>query len=115
MIKRTIASQWLEFLIMMPAGEDLVQPKTMVVSSMTDLIKKAYITNMSYDVTDTEKMQAERALVFFNHTVKLLDQASDYMDIMKTPFKDNPDMNPDEVIKARAAIRRFRDKAIDNF
>lgn len=82
---------------------------------MTNLIKKAYITNMSYEITDAEKMQAERSLVFFNHTLKLLEQASNYLDIMKTPFKDNPDMNPDEVMKARAAIRRFRDKAIDNF
>lgn len=82
---------------------------------MTKLIKKAYVTNMSYNITDAEKMQAERALVCFNHAVKLLDQSADYLDIMKTPFKDNPDMNPDEVMKARGAIRRFRDKAIENF
>jgi hypothetical protein len=87
----------------------------MAVSFMTNLIKKAYVTNMSYDITDSEKMQAERAIVFFNHTLKLLDQASNYLDIMKTPFKDNQDMTPDEVMKARAAIRRFRDKAIENF
>ena len=34
---------------------------------------------------------------------------------MKTPFKNNPEMSPEEVMKARAAIRRFRDKSVENF
>ena len=34
---------------------------------------------------------------------------------MGTPFKNNPDMTPEDVMKARAVIRRFRDQAIDNF
>lgn len=70
---------------------------------------------MSYDVSNEEKSHAERALVYFNGAVNLLRNASDYLNIMKTPFKDNPDMTPDDVMKARAAIRRFRDRAIDNF
>ena len=70
---------------------------------------------MSYDVTNAEKAQAEKALMYFGVTLKTLRQCSDYLNTMKTPFKDNPDMTPEDVIKARAAIRRFRDKAIDNF
>ena len=34
---------------------------------------------------------------------------------MKTPFKNSPDMAPEDVMNARAAIRRFRDKVIENF
>lgn len=79
------------------------------------MIKKAYSVQMSYDVSNTEKMQAEKALVFFGSTLKSLQQASDYLNLMKTPFKDNPDMTPEDVMRARAAIRRFRDKSIDNF
>lgn len=79
------------------------------------MIKKAYSIQMSYDVTDEEKRQAERALLYFNHTSNLLDSANDHLNVMKTPFKDNPDMPSEEVMKARAAIRRFRDKGIDNF
>jgi hypothetical protein len=79
------------------------------------MIKKAYAVQMTYDVTDDEKNQAEQAILRFEHTSKVLQLASDHMDIMKTPFKDNPEMDPKEVMKARAAIRRFRDKAIDNF
>ena len=97
---------------MMLVPEVLDQLKTMVDSSM---IKKGYSVQMTYDVSDSEKMQAERALLCFNHALKMLDMASNHLDIMKTPFKDNPEMSPDEVQKARAAIRRFRDKSIENF
>lgn len=79
------------------------------------MIKKAYSVQMSYEVSDEEKKQAERALLCFNHTAKLLDKSSNHLDIMKTPFKDNPEMSAEEIMKARAAIRRFRDKSIENF
>lgn len=70
---------------------------------------------MSYDVSDTEKHQAEQALTYFNAAEKLLTKSSDYLNTMKTPFKDNPDMKPEDVMTARAPVRRFRDQAIDNF
>lgn len=79
------------------------------------MIKKAYSVQMSYNVSDAEKSQAEQALLCFSHTLKSLTQASNHLNLMKTPFKDNPDMSPQEVMAARAAIRRFRDKVIDNF
>lgn len=77
--------------------------------------KKAYAVQMSYDVSDEEKRSAETALIYFKAAIKELTMASDHLNIMKTPFKDNPEMSPDEVMNARAAIRRFRDTAIDNF
>jgi hypothetical protein len=79
------------------------------------LIKKAYGVRLSYEVSDSEKRQAELALLYFNVSEKLLMQANDFLDMMLTPFKDNPDMQPEDVMKARAAIRRFRDTSIDNF
>lgn len=91
---------------------DLGQQKMLDILYM---IKRAYLVQMTYDVSDEEKMQAERALVYFNHSLKLLQLASDHLDIMKTPFKNNPEMDPKEVMKARAAIRRFRDKSVENF
>jgi hypothetical protein len=97
---------------MMLVPEVLVQRKIMAGSFM---IKKAYSVQMTYDVTDTEKLQAERALLCFNYANKILGNAADHLDIMKTPFKDNPDISPKDVMSARAAIRRFRDKAIENF
>lgn len=78
-------------------------------------IVKAYSVSMSYQVSDAEKQQAEKAILFFKSAANLLSKASDYLNIMKTPFKDNPEMSPDDVMKARPVIRRFRDAAIDNF
>lgn len=92
--------------------EGLDQQKIMADFSM---IKRAYSVQMNYDISDTEKMQAEHAILCFNHADKKLKVASDHLNIMKTPFKDNSEIPPKEIMNARAAIRRFRDKAIENF
>jgi len=78
-------------------------------------IIKAYNISMTYDVSDSEKVEAEKAIMSFNHTMKMLNIASDHLNIIKTPFKDNPEMSPEDVMKARSALRRFRDKSIENF
>jgi len=78
-------------------------------------IVKAYSIMMTYEVSDEEKVQAEKAILFFNHAIKVLEIAQDHLNIMKTPFKDNPDVDSNEIVKNRAAIRRFRDKSIENF
>lgn len=77
--------------------------------------RRAYLVQMTYDVSDEERVAAQKALVYFNHTDKLLQLASEHLDIMKTPFKNNPEMDVKEVMKARTAIRRFRDKSVENF
>lgn len=79
------------------------------------MIKKSYSIQMSYSITDSEKHQAEQVLLYFKAAERMLMQASNYLDIMGTPFKDNPEMTPDDVMKARAVIRRFRDQAVENF
>lgn len=70
---------------------------------------------LTYDVTDAEKAQAEKALVAFDYTSKFLRRASEHLDIMLTPFKDNPNISTEEIIRFRTPLRRFRDKAIENF
>lgn len=70
---------------------------------------------MTYDVSDAEKAEAEKAILAFNHTLKQLKIAADHLNIMLTPFKDHPDIGPDQVFKFRVQIRKFRDQAIDNF
>ncbi len=77
--------------------------------------KKAYIVQMTYDVSDAEKAQAEKALIAFNQALKALKIADDHLDIMLTPFKDHPDISPEQVFKFRVSIRKFRDKGIENF
>ncbi len=70
---------------------------------------------MTYDISDEEKHQANRAIICVNNASKLLEQASNYLSHMNTPFKDNPGSKPDDIVNNRAVIRRFRDQAIENF
>ncbi len=77
--------------------------------------RRAYTTQLSYDVTDAEKAYGEKAMIAFDYTLKSLNKATDHISIMDTPFKNNPDIKPEEIIKFRAALRRYRDKVIDNF
>lgn len=79
------------------------------------MLKNAYSIQMSYQITDDEKHKAERTILFFNHANRILTAASDHLNIMKTPFKDDPEVSPEEIMKIRAALRRFRDKAVENF
>lgn len=79
------------------------------------MIKKAYAVQMSYDVSVAEKEQAEKSVVCFKFTNKKLKKASEHLNIMKNPFKDNPEIPSKDIMKARAAIRRFRDESVDNF
>lgn len=70
---------------------------------------------MSYNITDGEKAQAEKALMTFNACLRLLTIALDHLNIMAVPFKDHPDISAEQIIKFRAALRRYRDKCIENF
>lgn len=79
------------------------------------MIKRGYSTQMSYDITNDEKMQAEKALMAFDYALKVLNLADQHLNIMFVPFKDYTDVKPEEILKFRAALRRFRDKAIENF
>jgi hypothetical protein len=79
------------------------------------MIKRAYAIQMTYEVSDAEKQKAEKALIFFSNTLKLLRLSSDHLNVMKTPFKDNTDITPEAVTKARVAIRCFRDQSVKNF
>jgi hypothetical protein len=79
------------------------------------MLKKAYVSQMSYKLTDAEKQAAEKALIAFTFATKVLDKAINHIYVMLTPFKDNPDISPDEIVEFRAGLRRYRDKVIDNF
>jgi len=79
------------------------------------MIKKSYTVQMSYDVTVAEKDYAQKAIICFKYSNKLLKKASDHLDIMKNSFKDNPEVPTADIMKARAAIRRYRDQSVDNF
>lgn len=78
-------------------------------------IVKAYSVQMSYDVSDEEKELAEKAIISLDSVLSLLEVAENHLELMHTPFKDNPETTSEEIFKARAALRIYRDRAIVNF
>lgn len=79
------------------------------------MIRRSYSLMMSYDISSAEKAQAEKALLAFNLTLRLLNISLDHLNIMSVPFKDHPDISTEQLIQFRAALRRYRDKCIENF
>lgn len=75
--------------------------------------------SQNYNVEDAidpaQKQKAEKAFVSFNQVIKFLDIAKNHLDIMYNPFKEHPDIPVEEIIKFRDALRRFRDKSVENF
>jgi hypothetical protein len=77
--------------------------------------RKIYATQMSYEVPSEEKDKANKIIVYLDHLIKILNFCDEHLDLIYTPFKDNPEISPDQTFKARAALRRYRDKVADNF
>jgi uncharacterized protein YpuA (DUF1002 family) len=77
--------------------------------------KKSYNIQMSYDISDDQKIKANQSLLHFDNAIKHLDMAKNHLNLMKNPFEEDSNMSPEDVMKTRAALRRFRDKVIDNF
>jgi molecular chaperone GrpE (heat shock protein) len=72
-------------------------------------------TELTYEISEQEKEQAQKVIESFEKTIRSLTKATEYLNIMHDPFKKNPAISTDQILKYRAAIRRFRDTAIDNF
>ncbi len=90
-------------------------PKPSEDLSMSEFIKKAYAVSMNYELTEAEKMYAEKSLLLFNQCSKQLNEASESLNKMGTPFEDNPEMTGDEVEKKRFFLRKFRDDTNHKF
>ncbi len=70
---------------------------------------------LTYQITDEEKRVAEKALLWFEHCVKVLHQANEHLNLIYDPFKQTPDATPEQVFQYRSALRLYRDKVADNF
>lgn len=77
--------------------------------------KKKYAIQMSYEVPSEDKDRAEKAIRAFDHLMKKLQAADEHLDLMYIPFKENTNITPEQTYKARAALRRYRDKVAANF
>jgi hypothetical protein len=77
--------------------------------------RKLYAAYMSYEVPSEEKDKASKAIRYFQYLLKIMKTCDEHLELMHTPFKDNNDLSTEQAYEARAALRRYRDKAIDNF
>ena len=76
--------------------------------------KRAYIVQMTYSISDDERKAAEKGIIFFKNSLRLLNLSKNYLNLMKTPFKDEKVL-PEDIMQHRAMIRRFRDESVKNF
>lgn len=78
------------------------------------MIKKGYIVSLTYEVSDSEKYQAEKSLGFIKSVLNLLTNAMEHLSIIYNSFKDQT-VDPKEIVAQRALLRQYRDKTIDLF
>jgi hypothetical protein len=84
-------------------------------NNMNNKKLKSYAILLSYEVSDEEKQIATKLIYFFDHLVKIIKICSDHLNLIYEPFKEDQNVSPEQVFQARAALRRYRDKVIDNF
>jgi hypothetical protein len=77
--------------------------------------KKAFSVQMSYDVTNTEKMRAEKCLKTFSQFIAVLETFTTHLDLMHSPFSENQDITPEQIYEQRVPMRNFRDRAEHNY
>lgn len=77
--------------------------------------RKVYAIQMTYEVPSEEKDRASKIILYLDHLLKILQFCDEHIDLIYTPFKDNPEISPEQTFKARAALRRYRDKLAENF
>lgn len=70
---------------------------------------------MSYRVSENEKEQAQKAIRWLNHSLKILDQCDEHLNLIYNPFKKGQEIPADKIFARRATLRLYRDKVVENF
>jgi hypothetical protein len=80
------------------------------------MIKKIASTiEMSFDIPESEKEEAQTASDQFKKVMSSLDAAKKHLNLMYEPFKDAADIPPDAVYEFRGAIFRYKEQIKENF
>lgn len=69
---------------------------------------------MTYDISDKEKLYANKALHAFEYLLSAIESFNTHLDLLLIPFKENQDITPEQIWKYRANFRDFRDLAEKN-
>lgn len=79
------------------------------------LEKIASIIEMSFEIPEAEKKEAQLACQYLEQVINAIDHATDHLDIIYQPFKQAPQLSPEAVWEYRGAIRRYKEKINENF
>lgn len=80
------------------------------------MIKKIASTiEMSFDIPESEKKEAQAASEEFRKVISSLDTAKKHLNMIYEPFKDAEEIPPDAVYEFRGAIFRYKEQIKENF
>jgi dGTP triphosphohydrolase len=79
------------------------------------LEKKAYSIQMSFNVPDSERRVAEKAVEHFEDLLSRMKLALEYLDLIYGPFAELAQADPEQVVENRVILRKYRDQVKRNF
>lgn len=79
------------------------------------MIKKHSYIQMSFEITDAEKYDADVALQLFKQAYDKLKVIGSKINQILTPFKEDPNIPPEQIMSQRYFLRKYRDQLSDEF
>ena len=76
---------------------------------------KRYATMMSFDVPESEKRVAEKAVETFEDLISQIRLANNHLDIIYIPFSKVGNLDQKLLAQYRVVLRRYRDKIKENY
>lgn len=80
------------------------------------MIKKIASTiEMSFDIPESEKQEAQAASEEFKKVISVLDLAKQHLNLMYEPFKNAEAISPEDLNEFRGAIHKYKEQIKENF
>lgn len=77
--------------------------------------KIASTIEMSFDIPESEKKEAQIASDTFKKVISSLDAAKKHLNMIYEPFKEASEIPPDAIYEFRGAIFRYKEQIKENF
>lgn len=79
------------------------------------LEKKAYSVQMNFNVPESEKRVAEKAEEYFEQLLAKMEDATNYLDLIYTPFSKYQNVDTEMIIQYRRTFRQYKDQVQRKF
>lgn len=77
--------------------------------------KRAYSIQMNFDVPDSEKMVAEKAEEYFDSLKSMMEDLSNYLDLIYIPFQKRQNLDMNMVLKYEKTFRQYNEEVQKKF